>query len=99
MSELDRTIHEPIRLRIMCLLAGVDSADFKFLLTALGASTGNLSSHMDKLEQAKYVKVDKGFNGKFPRTLYRLTRTGRLALEQHWKDLDDIRRTSERKDA
>jgi len=99
MSDLDRTIHEPIRLRIMCLLAGADSADFKFLLTALGASTGNLSSHMDKLEQAEYVQVDKGFNGKVPRTTYRLTSTGRAALEQHWSQLDEIRRTSEPDDA
>ncbi len=95
MSGLDRTIHEPVRLRIMCLLAGVDSADFKFLLTTLGASTGNLSSHMDKLEKAKYVKVDKGFNGKFPRTLYGLTKKGRTALEKHWEALDEIRLTSE----
>ncbi len=99
MSELDRTIHEPVRLRIMCLLAGVESADFKFLLTALGASTGNLSSHMDKLEQAKYVKINKGFNGKFPRTVYTLTKTGRVALGLHWKALDDIRQTSDQKDA
>ena len=91
MSDLDRLIHEPIRLRIMCLLSGVDSADFKFLLTALGASTGNLSSHMDKLEKANYVKVEKGFNGKFPRTKFGLTKQGRIALEKHWRALDEIR--------
>jgi len=96
MNEVDRIIHEPVRLRIMCLLAGVDSADFKFLLSTLSASTGNLSSHMDKLEKAKYVKVNKGFNGKFPRTLYRLTKKGRVSLEQHWAALDEIRRTSVR---
>ena len=91
MSKLDRIIHEPLRLRVMCLLAGVDSTDFKFLLTTLGASTGNLSSHMDKLENAKYVKVDKGFNGKFPRTRYGLTKRGRTALAKHWEALDQIR--------
>lgn len=95
MTELDRVIHEPVRLRIMCLLAGVDNADFKFLLGALGVSTGNLSSHMEKLEKAGFIKVEKGFQGKFPRTLYQLAKKGRTALEHHWATLDAIRRTSE----
>lgn len=94
MKGLDRVIHEPVRLRILCLLAGVKTADFKFLLTTLQVSTGNLSSHMDKLEKARYVKTEKSFNGKFPQTKYRLTAKGRSSLQQHWKALDEIRETS-----
>ena len=94
MKDLDRVIHEPVRLRILCLLAGAKTADFKFLLTTLRVSTGNLSSHMDKLEKAKFVKADKSFNGKFPQTTYRMTASGRKALQQHWDKLDEIRGTS-----
>ena len=79
-------------------MAGVKTADFKFLLTTLEVSTGNLSSHMDKLEKARYVKADKGFNGKVPQTKYRLTAKGRSSLEQHWDALDAIRETSKGED-
>ena len=56
MTELDRVIHEPARLRIAMILSGVDMADFNFLLNTLGLSKGNLSSHMDKLEVAQSAK-------------------------------------------
>lgn len=89
--ELDRVIHEPVRLRIMAMLSGVETADFKFLVSTLGLTKGNLSSHVDKLEQAGYVRVKKTFNGKITNTQYGLTRKGRSALEQHWQQLDRIR--------
>ena len=57
MTELDRTIHEPARLRIVTILSGVDVADFNFLLETLGLTKGNLSSHIDRLERAGYVDV------------------------------------------
>ena len=57
MTDLDRVIHEPARLRILMILAGLDLADFNFLLSTLGLTNGNLSSHMDRLERAGYVKV------------------------------------------
>ena len=91
MSELDRTIHEPVRLRIMAILSGVDRADFKFMLSTLGLSKGNLASHIDKLERAGYVAVHKSFNGKMPHTDYRLTDPGRTALANYWAALDVIR--------
>jgi DNA-binding transcriptional ArsR family regulator len=91
MSELDRVIHEPVRLRIMAILSGVDRADFKFMLSTLGLSKGNLASHMDRLEQAGYVEIQKSFNGKMPHTEYRLTETGRIALTKYWTELDAIR--------
>jgi DNA-binding transcriptional ArsR family regulator len=94
MTDIDRIIHEPVRLRIVSILAGVDLADFKFMLATLGLTKGNLSSHIDKLEQAGYVKVNKSFNGKVTQTEYRLTKTGRRALEKYWAALDGIRTTS-----
>ena len=92
--ELDRIIHEPVRLRIMATLGGVDTVDFKFLVSTLGLSKGNLSSHVDKLESAGYVKVMKGFNGKITNTQYALTPRGRKALKQHWESLDRLRAVS-----
>lgn len=91
MSTLDRIIHEPVRLRILSILTGVDTADFKFFLSTLGLSKGNLSSHVDKLEQAGYVDVRKGFNGKIPHTDYTITDAGRKALTDYWTALDEIR--------
>lgn len=92
MKELDRTIHEPARLRILMILSGVDVADFNFLLETLGLTKGNLSSHMDKLEKAGYVEVIKSFQGKMPHTDFRLTDAGRAALSVYWAELDSIRK-------
>ena len=92
MSELDRTIHEPVRLRIMSILSGVDLADFNFMLSAPRLSKGNLACHIDKLERAGYVEVQKSFNGKMPHTEYRLTDAGRTALADYWTALDAIRK-------
>jgi DNA-binding transcriptional ArsR family regulator len=91
MSDLDRVIHEPVRLRIMAILSGVDRADFKFMLSTLGLSKGNLASHMDRLEQAGYVDIQKSFNGKMPHTEYCLTVAGKTALATYWAELDVIR--------
>lgn len=91
MADLDRVVHEPVRLRILSVLAAVESADFNFLLTALGVTRGNLSVHADKLEQAEYIAITKGYNGKIPRTEYAITDKGRAALEQYWQTIDAIR--------
>jgi DNA-binding transcriptional ArsR family regulator len=87
LAELDRLIHEPARLAIMATLAGCESADFEFLLRATGLNKGNLSAHAIKLEQADYLQVEKGFRGKTPYTLYRLTKTGRKALNGYREQL------------
>lgn len=73
------------------VLSGIDVADFNFLLTALGLTRGNLSSHMDRLEKAGYVAIEKGYNGKIPRTEYRLTEVGHAALRRYWSAIDAIR--------
>ena len=94
-ADVDRIVHEPARLRIMMILSGVESADFNFLLSTLGLSKGNLSRHVEKLELAGYVKVNKTFKGKIPNTSYQLTKKGTNALTQYWKNLDVIRRTGQ----
>lgn len=91
MNDIDRIVHEPIRLRIMSILSGIDKADFNFMLTTLGLSKGNLSSHIDKLEQAGYVSVEKSFKGKVTCTEYSLTKSGKKALANYWKTLEQIR--------
>jgi DNA-binding MarR family transcriptional regulator len=57
--EIDKIIHEPARLRIMMILAGLEQADFNFLLKTLSLTRGNLSRHVEKLESAAYLKVKK----------------------------------------
>jgi len=86
-SELDRVIHEPGRLMIVALLAGVKECDFLFLLNETLMSKGNLSTHLTKLETAGYVEIEKTYRGKVPMTLLRLTRTGRKALDEYRKGL------------
>jgi len=83
LAEVDRVVHEPARLMILMVLYGVDSADFTFLLNATELTWGNLSSHMTKLEEAEYVKIEKSFVGKKPRTMVQLTPTGRRAIDSY----------------
>lgn len=87
-SELDRVIHEPGRMMIVTLLAGVEECDFLYLLSETGQSKGNLSSHLSKLEAAGYVEINKTYRGKVPQTLLRLTRSGRAAFEEYRKQLN-----------
>ena len=90
--EFDKVIHEPARLRIMMILAGVEQADFNFLLATLDLTRGNLSRHVEKLESAGYIKVEKSFKGKVPNTSYQHTEEGSKALAQYWENLDAVRR-------
>jgi DNA-binding MarR family transcriptional regulator len=77
---LDRMIHEPARLTLMVLLSAVDEADFVYLLRESGLTKGNLGSHLTRLEEAGYVEIEKGFVGKVPRTVVRLTAAGQQAF-------------------
>ena len=92
---LDKTIHEPNRLRIMMVLSGLDAADFNFLLTTLSLTRGNLSRHIEKLESAGYLKVKKSFKGKMPNTSYQITQKGSKALTQYWKNIDAVRKLAQ----
>jgi DNA-binding transcriptional ArsR family regulator len=89
-TELDRVIHEPARLLIVALLAGVREADFLWVLRESALTKGNLSSHLAKLEEAGYLEVEKTYKGKIPLTLLRLTRPGRSAFERYKKTLNGV---------
>ena len=89
--EIDKVIHEPARLRIMMILSGVEKADFNFLVKTLNLTRGNLSRHMEKLESADYINVEKSFKGKLPNTSYKITPKGSEALAQYWQDIDAVR--------
>jgi DNA-binding transcriptional ArsR family regulator len=93
--EIDKIIHEPARLRIMMILAGLEEADFTFLVTTLDLTRGNLNRHMEKLESAGYLKVKRSFKGKVRNTSYQITQKGSKALAQYWEDLDAIRRSGQ----
>jgi DNA-binding MarR family transcriptional regulator len=95
LPELDPLIHQATRLRVLALLSGVDEADFNFLSGTLALTDGNLSVHTSKLEQAGYLEIRKSFEGKLPRTTYRLTPRGREGLERYWQALEEIRRMGE----
>jgi DNA-binding transcriptional ArsR family regulator len=87
---LDRVIHERLRLAIVSALAVHEAMTFSELRTALDASDGNLSVHARKLEEAGYVACKKGFDGRIPRTEYRLTAAGRRALERYVAHMESL---------
>lgn len=83
LKELNPMLHSELRLGIMSILVSVDSADFVYLRTNTGATAGNLSVQIDKLQKAGYITVEKGFNGKMPRTTCRITDAGREAFREY----------------
>lgn len=87
--ELDPLLHSQLRLAIISLLVGLDEADFVYLKERTEATAGNLSVQIDKLSQAGYIEVEKGFEGKRPRTVCRITAQGRTAFAQHVDALKD----------
>ncbi len=89
LAEVDRVVHEPARLMILMYLYSVKEADFVFLLNATQLNWGNLSSHVSKLEEAAYVEVEKGFVGKKPRTLVRITGAGRKAVNTYRRTMQE----------
>ena len=86
-ANVDRIIHEPARFNIMAYLSVIQSADFTFLQTQTGLTWGNLSSHINKLETAGYVVVEKEFVGKKPHTMLHLTDKGRVAFSDYRKNM------------
>ena len=96
LPELDRLIHERIRLGIVSALATNDSLSFNDLKRVLKTTDGNLSVHARKLEEAQYISCVKFFEGRVPRTEYRLTASGRRALTEYLNQMEEwIRVTRE----
>ena len=87
---LDRIIHERLRLGIISALAVNESLTFGELKTILSATDGNLSVHARKIEDAGYIACDKKFEGRVPRTEFRLTKKGRLALEAYLNQMESL---------
>lgn len=94
LSNLDRLIHEPARLAILTALSACRSADFVYLQSLTGLTQGNLSQHLTKLEAAGIIAIEKTFARKMPRTVLRLTADGRRAIDQHWRRLEQMRRSA-----
>jgi len=96
-DSLDRLIHERLRLGIVSALAVNDSLSFSDLKKLMKTTDGNLSVHARKLEEAEYIACTKSFEGRMPKTEYRLTATGRRALERYLDHMEAlIRATRER---
>ncbi len=89
-EDLDRLIHERIRLGIVAALAANEALTFAELKDVLKTSDGNLSVHARRLEEAGYIKVTKGFSERKPKTEYRLTPKGRRALETYLQQMESI---------
>ena len=93
-ADLDRLIHEPIRLGIVSVLAINETMSFNELKHLLRTTDGNLSVHARKLEEAQYIGCDKFFEGRVPRTEYRLTAGGRRALETYLDHMEALIRAT-----
>ncbi len=92
--DLDRLIHERIRLGIVSALAVNDALSFGDLKRLMKTSDGNLSVHARKLEEADYIACTKSFEGRVPRTEYRLTAPGRRALEKYLSHMEALIRAT-----
>ena len=89
-SDLDRVVHSPTRLKIMLVLMSVEEADFTFISRAAELTRGNLSANLTKLEEAGYIKIEKKFIERVPKTIARITPAGKKALEEYSSTLGPI---------
>jgi DNA-binding MarR family transcriptional regulator len=89
-DDVDRLLHEPARLRIVALLYVLESADYTFVTRQTGLTWGNLAAHLNKLEAAGYVAIEKGFQGKKPHTMLRLTTQGRAAFRNYKNNMQQV---------
>jgi len=88
-KDLDPLLHSQLRLAIISLLLSVEEADFVFIREKTGATAGNLSVQIEKLSEAKYIEVDKFIDGKRPKTVCRITKTGIKAFDSYVKVLQE----------
>ena len=87
---LDRLIHERLRLGIISALAANESLSFNDLKSLMNTTDGNLSVHARKLEEAGYIACTKFFEGRLPKTEYKLTTSGRRALENYLSHMEKL---------
>ena len=93
-SDLDRLIHERMRLGIVSALAASESLTFNDLKELLKTTDGNISVHARKLEEAQYITCTKSFDGRIPKTEYRLAAAGRKALERYLDHMEALIRAT-----
>jgi len=91
---LDRLIHEPMRLGIVSALAVNETLTFNDLKDLLKTTDGNISVHARKLEEGQYISCEKYFEGRVPKTEYRLTPSGRRALEKYLHHMEALIRAT-----
>lgn len=89
-EKLDKLIHERLRLGILSALSVNDSLTFNELKKLLESTDGNLSVHSRKLEQAGYISCSKTFEGRVPKTIFKLTAAGRRALEHYLDHMEAL---------
>jgi DNA-binding MarR family transcriptional regulator len=90
LSNIDKIIHEPVRLSILAHLYVLDSADALFLKNQIGLTWGNFSTHLKRLEDAGYIEVHKEFVDRKPVTSYRLTELGRKAFRHYREQMSEF---------
>jgi len=90
LAGIDTLIHAPARLMILTYLYVVESVDYVFLMRLTGLTWGNLATHLNKLEEAGYVDVQKSFKGKKPQTTLRLTEQGRKAFHLYKESMQQV---------
>ena len=91
MSAFDRLLHEPARLAILTALSACRSCDFVYLQSLTALTKGNLSNHLQKLEQGGLIEIVKTFRGRVPHSVVSLTSAGRAAIDRHWERLETLR--------
>ena len=89
LKPLDPLLHSELRLAVVSILIGVEAADFVYLKQRTGATSGNLSVQIDKLSKAGYIDIEKGFVGRKPRTLCKITDVGKTAFKQYVETLKE----------
>ena len=90
LAGIDPVIHASARLMVLTYLYVVERADYVFLMNLTGLTWGNLATHLNKLEEAGYVEMQKTFNGKKPQTFLRMTDQGRAAFRAYRKTMKQV---------
>ena len=90
LADIDQIIHAPARLMVLTYLYVVESADYVFLMRLTGLTWGNLATHLNKLEEAGYVDIQKTFDGKKPKSILRMTEQGRIAFKNYKRSLKQV---------
>jgi DNA-binding MarR family transcriptional regulator len=90
LADIDQVVHSSPRLMVLTYLYVVESVDYVFLRRLTGLTWGSLATHLNKLEEVGYIEVEKGFQGKKPHTMIRMTEQGRQAFREYRKNIQQV---------